>query len=197
VALIGGLGTVVLSGNHDGEGGGGSSGAALSPNRGAAGGVVRSPAASAQGAASRVHGAAAAARACPAAPVSLALPGGGGLGNFGSNDPLFSRDVAAITACGYAASGKHTRTVIIGAAARTTARTLESATASYGPGRACVTPTVATGTVELLPVDARGRNLRPVVVYGACPVRVTNGTAVRYPAALPPVVSALLRGHPR
>jgi hypothetical protein len=199
--LIGGLGSVLVRSSHD-EGGSSAGGAAAGSAAsrplhrsaaGGAGGLVPRPAASAPSA----LGADRASRACPRTPVHLSLPGGGGTGEFGSTGRLFSRDVAAITACGYPVSGARARTVIVGDTARRAARKLEAAPAtSHSSAYHCPVQN-SSGTVELLPVDARGRNLRPVVLTGACPYKATNGTAVRYPLVLPRALTAVLNGKPR
>jgi hypothetical protein len=135
--------------------------------------------------------------ACPSAPAHYALPGGGGLGAFGSTEKLFVRSVAAMKICVYPPVPARTplSTVLTEPAARKFAADLESAPARATSARPCPSNTAAVGSeLAVLAVSTDARRLKPVVitVQPCSASQVTNGTAVRYLVTLPTPVSRLL-----
>jgi hypothetical protein len=160
--------------NADSAGGG--------ATRGAAGGRV--PAAATKGEARRV--------ACPSAPERFLLPGGGGTGQFGGSGPLFTTAVAAMKVCTFPANGSPSAHVLSGAQARAVSRALEGAPATR-TSAVCPGQQPPAGSVELLAVSPTQVEAKPVVITLGCPTnQVSNGTAVRYPRTLPPVLAQLL-----
>ncbi len=147
-----------------------------------------------QGAATDDKGAppATAAPACPADFPQLALPGGGGSGQFGSDGPLFASPVAAIEVCGYPASGAPgSSTVLVGSAATEVAASLEAA--PLRGTRRCPFP-VQGDRLAMYPLTADGASERVVTVELWCDGKVTNGTAIRYDWSAPSALADLAAG---
>jgi hypothetical protein len=134
---------------------------------------------------------------CPPAPARYMLPGGGGIGAYGSTEKLFVRSVAAMKICVYPPVPARTplSTVLTAAAARQFAANLESAPARTTGARPCPSNTAIVGSeLAVLAVSSDARRLKPVVItVSPCAAsQATNGTAVRYLATLPRPVSRLL-----
>jgi hypothetical protein len=134
---------------------------------------------------------------CPTRAPRYLLPGGGGSGQFGASEPLFTHDVAKIVVCGYpaAATTQSARRLVLKAGQATeVASALESAPSSaVVPGRKCANVDTLGGTIDLLATDANGAASKPVVITLGCPRSMaTNGTAVRYVTDLPGRLIALL-----
>lgn len=214
VAVVGVGVTAMITVGHDSENagsGGGQSipGAAAGANPGTAHGgtgltaAPRGPAASATKSAN-AYAADGKARAtttaagltCPNSATRYLLPGGGGLGEFGSDEPLFARAVSAMKVCVYQGGVGRVRTsaVISGQPAADLAAKLEAAPAK--PDRQCAGTTTLLGQTELLAVDSRGRAMKPVVITVSCVSQVTNGTAVRYVDGLPDRIARLINRPP-
>jgi hypothetical protein len=202
VAAIG-VGVGVLSGNgpthtSDSAGGGQTQRATARP----------SAAGAPNGANPRVHGASSAAagrmsvaeqgapaNGCPPTAARYLLPGGGGSGQFGASEPLFSHDVSKILVCGYPAKASEgVRALVLrGGDAGALAASFESAPSTHHSGVCTSESGPTAGTVELLATDANGVASKPVVITLGCPTSMaTNGTAVRYLATLPSALSGLL-----
>lgn len=133
---------------------------------------------------------------CPQTASRSLLPGGGGSGQFGASQPLFTHKVAKIVVCGYPAkaSASARRMVVRGGAATAVASALESAASKYHARPCPATQAALPGTLELLATDANGTRSRPVVITVGCPkIMATNGTAVRYPDSVPHRFLSLLR----
>jgi hypothetical protein len=134
---------------------------------------------------------------CPPAPVRYMLPGGGGIGAYGSTEKLFVRSVVAMKICAYPKIPARTpvSTVLTAADAHQFATALESAPARTITPGACPSDSAVVGTeLEVLAVSGDAKRLVPVVItVGPCfTSQVTNGTAVRYLATLPRSVTKLL-----
>ena len=138
--------------------------------------------------------------ACPLAPARYMLPGGGGIGQYGSDEKLFARRVVAMKVCAYphAAAPHPASTVLSSTSAQQFATSLESAPDALSlPKAPCPSETgtaVRDAQLVVLPVSGDARVLKPVVItVGPCATnKATNGTAVRYLARLPKPVSGLL-----
>ncbi len=135
---------------------------------------------------------------CPSEPARYAVPGGGGIGAFGSGEKLFARSVSAMKICAYPGTPiQHpASTVLTATSAERFATTLETApTAVTQPRSPCPTNTAPGAELVVLPVSGDAQLLKPVVITaGPCSTsKATNGTAVRYVARLPRPVAGLLR----
>lgn len=128
---------------------------------------------------------------CPATPPLLAVPGGGGSGQFGSGSPMFARKVAAVKVCGYVRGNPAVSTVLSGSDATQLVRSVETAATKRVP-HACASDLVDVQFV-LYAVDAAGKTLDPVVARIGCGGSATNGTAVRYDWTPPATITDLLR----
>jgi len=132
---------------------------------------------------------------CPAAAPRYLLPGGGS-GQFGASDPLFTHNVDNIVVCAYPAEASHgARRVELGAEqSANLAESLESSpTTLTVPGRKCANVDTLGGTLDLMAFDANGAASKPVLITLGCPRNTaTNGTAVRYVAELPDRLIGLL-----
>jgi hypothetical protein len=130
---------------------------------------------------------------CPAAPLHYMLPGGGGLGAYGSSEKLFASPVGAMKLCSYpvVSSQGPVATTLTGADARHFAATLEAAPVTNGttPRPGCASDALVGRQIEVLAVDSAGRRIKPVVItVGMCgSSKATNGTAVRYLDRVPQV----------
>jgi hypothetical protein len=133
---------------------------------------------------------------CPTTAPRYLLPGGGGSGQFGASEPLFTHGVAKIVVCGYPAAATQSarRLVLTAGQATALAASLEAAPAAMTtPGIKCANVDTLGGTLDLLATDANGVASKPVVVTLGCPRNMaTNGTAVRYVSELPVRLIALL-----
>lgn len=133
---------------------------------------------------------------CPAAAPRYLLPGGGGSGQFGASDPLFSQNVNKIVVCAYPAEASQgARRVELGAKqSANLAESLESSPASLTvPGRKCANVDTLGGTLDLMATDENGVASKPVLITLGCPRNTaTNGIAVRYVAKLPDRLIGLL-----
>lgn len=130
---------------------------------------------------------AAVAAQCPARPPHLMLPGGGGTGQFGADGPLFAKPVDRLLVCGYASSRVIQSTTLTGTAAQQVATSLNDAPTQPPTARISITCLKFPGTDLVL----RSTGQPDVVLdVATCPIRATNGTAVRYlsraPEALQP-----------
>ena len=141
---------------------------------------------------------------CPSLPLRLMLPGGGGTGQFGGDQPLFDGSVTSMRICGYAPAGltaqvKYSSTTVLTApAANEIAMSLNAA-----PTTREIRPCPLRQTRELIiyAKTAAGASLKPVVVdYSSCAPFATNGTAARYdwvpPKGVAPLLSALMTPDP-
>lgn len=172
--------------------------AASSPLLGVVQGAASSePAVAAPARSASAHGGASSPGAvdrCPAALPQLAIPGGGGTGQFGGSDPLFAGAVVSLDVCGYRAQ-----------TAAGTMALRDSITLSDGQARELVGSLNAASTKprELLCVHGPARALAiyartassdlPVVtVHLDCRGMSTNGTAVRYGWQPPPDLAAIV-----
>jgi hypothetical protein len=133
---------------------------------------------------------------CPATPIRLMVPGGGGTGQFGGSGPLFAEPVDSIRVCGYAATSLGGRieatgsTVLLGRDAADVATSLNAAAVTRS-ARPC--PVEPVRELVLYPTATTGGRLAPVVVsYAGCAPWATNGTAVRYDWTPPAGTSGLL-----
>lgn len=132
---------------------------------------------------------------CPATVARLFLPGGGGSGQFGASEQLFTHRVAKIVVCGYPAkaSASVRRVTLRGGDATAAAAALESAPTTYRAGTCPGAEPALSGKLELLATGPNGTRSRPVVVTVGCRTTATNGTAVRYLDSLPTRFLRLLR----
>jgi hypothetical protein len=208
VALVagGGVGISQLAGGGGDEGSGGTNGGAgggLGIAVGGAGGGSaygdqqhRSAAGGASAGNATVPKAAGASLAtvgCPAAAPHYLLPGGGGTGSFGGNEPLFSRPVHGIVVCAYHATvdsldasvRRPARIELAGRTATVVADSLEKASPVPVP-RTCPRSEPAYD-FAIIATDARGARIEPALdAQVGCTTMVTNGTAVRYAWSPPP-----------
>jgi len=133
---------------------------------------------------------------CPAAAPRYLLPGGGGSGQFGASDPLFSHNVDTIVVCAYPAeaSQRARRVELSTTQSAKLAESLESSPSSMTvPGRKCANVDTLGGTLDLMATDENGVASKPVLITLGCPRNTaTNGTAVRYVAELPDRLIGLL-----
>lgn len=131
--------------------------------------------------------------ACPANFPRQLVPGGGGIGQFGSDGPLFAEPVAAARVCEYGGDARVAASYVLGAPeAAELASTLEHASSTVG--YACAMRPADEGDLAVYAISASGTSLRVVTVDLGCPYQVTNGTAVRY--LTPTIVADLLRAAP-
>ncbi|MEP7021150.1 MAG: hypothetical protein ABI808_10885 [Pseudonocardiales bacterium] len=190
VAVVGGigvLGSVALSGGSGGQHSGGANKGAAASNAydGAGGGQVASRN-SAAGAPPGVPAsgpvANAAAVPCPATPPRLALPGGGGSGQFGARGSLFAEPVESVKVCFYVATTSSASTVLIGDTASGLVKSLEDSAKTINTSIKCPGLPAPTerGTLVIIGVTKDRAQLEPVVATLNCPSRVTNGTALRF-----------------
>ena len=114
-------------------------------------------------------------------------PGGGGIGEFGSTDALYTGQLAAMRVCAYRGAHSPTSVVLGTAQANAVAQQLNAAPAT-DPNDPCPANTDALGgTITIYAVDADGHAAKPVTITLACSdSQATNGTAVRYVNDLPP-----------
>lgn len=190
VAVVGGIGVIgslALGGGHDGNAstagkGGGVTNADGAGNYQGTGRGATAPSSRAVPAAAGPM-ADAAAVPCPTTPPNLALPGGGGSGQFGANGALFDKPVVSVKVCAYPRTGSSTAsTVLAGGTATSLTESLEAAAKTVPEATKCpVGPAPADrGSLVIIGVDKGGQQLKPVVVTLTCPSRVTNGTALRF-----------------
>ena len=127
--------------------------------------------------------------ACPATPMRYRLPTSQNV-----KEPLFERPVAAMRVCAYRDGAGPSSAALTGADARTLAETLNSSGVLPGTRVKCpANLDVASGTFELLAVDADGTALDPVVITLGCGLSpATNGTALRFLSDVPLRVLKLL-----
>jgi hypothetical protein len=139
---------------------------------------------------------------CPESAPHLLLPGGGGSGQFGADDALFSKPVDTLVVCVYgtapgASSGAPARLTFTGQQATAIIASMENA--GRTPNQTPCDPG-ASSTSQLLAfigVTPAGNALDPVtatVTDPACDVQLTNGTAVRYSWSPPAILIGELRG---
>ena len=163
-------------------------------NRGA---LPNQPSAGTAGGAGTTGGTDSQAATCPSSVPRLAVPGGGGTGQFGSGGPLFAGVVTQLVVCAYPMTASPTSIVLSGTEAASAAAGLNNAATTnsttlcpYGPS--------STGQLVLLATTAGGRTLPPVVATRHCTWTLTNGTAVRYdwtpPTSLTGVVADATAG---
>jgi hypothetical protein len=183
VAVVLGTGTGIgyLAGHGSTESAGSSNagaGAALAPSGGS---YTRGAAAPQQGTRNDVEHSAA-----QASFPQYALPGGGGLSQFGANGPLFSKPVASVVVCSYGTATRPRRLVLGGQDAKDLATSLENAPTN--PLKTvCNPPTVHDfAVVGVAPNGTRTGVVTAELSDPPCAGRVTNGTAVRYGWAPPP-----------
>ncbi len=123
---------------------------------------------------------------CPSTAPSLALPGGGGSGQFGAHESLFSGPVEAVKVCVYSGDGSATggtppSTELTGQNATELATSLDSAATTRPQSSDCPSQTAPeTRTLVVIGISTAGQAMRPVVVTLTCPGLATNGTAIRY-----------------
>lgn len=122
---------------------------------------------------------------CPAEPIRLMAPGGGGTGQFGGSGPLFTGPVKQLLICGYAAAQLGSPVEFTGSylleqngGAQQLADSLNAA-ATTAPQLRC--PAQTLRELVLYATGTSGDRLAPVTVnFGVCPTLATNGTAVRF-----------------
>jgi hypothetical protein len=121
---------------------------------------------------------------CPSSPLQLAVPGGGGTGQFGAQGPLFSGPVEAVKVCAYASSTSRVvpSTVLTGENATNLTKSLDDSAKTLPASIKCPAGPAPTdrGSLVIIGLDKDGNQLKPVVVTLGCPTRATNGTALRY-----------------
>lgn len=132
---------------------------------------------------------------CPQSAPRYLLPGGGGSGQFGASQPLFTHHVAKIVVCGYPAkaSAGVRHLSVRGREATAVAAALESAPTTYRAGTCPGAEPAVSGKLELLATGPNGARSKPVVITVGCRTMATNGTAVRYLDSLPHRFLGLLR----
>jgi hypothetical protein len=142
--------------------------------------------------------------ACPAIPLRLMLPGGGGTGQFGGDAPLFDGTVSSMQICGYAAASLSGQvafsdaTVLTGDQANEIATSLNAASTTRVI-RHC--PIRQTRELIIYATSQSGATMKPVVVdYSSCAPFATNGTAARYdwvpPKDVGPTLTDLMTPNP-
>lgn len=208
VVVAAGVGTGVVTLARDSGGQKTSTGSAVADGNqrhsdnapGQAGSAATAPAAGSGGKA------ASAAVGCPATPPRYVLPGGGSPGQFGANEPLFSRPVTSVVVCSYDVAPAPTgaalapsRVALSGTSARRLAVSLNDAAAA--PTTPCPRRDLTAGARDLaiIGLAADGTALRTVTVTRSARAcadsQVTNGTAVRYnwtpPSDLVPLLAPL------
>jgi hypothetical protein len=125
---------------------------------------------------------------CPVTQPRYALPGGGGLGQFGSTGPLFTKPVQSIVVCAYGStttdySTKSVRPVrldLVGQQARLLANSLEDAPTRPTPTCTQVSNANQLTVIAVAPDGTRAGTVVASVSGPSCGSQVTNGTAVRY-----------------
>jgi hypothetical protein len=138
---------------------------------------------------------------CPNTPPRLLVPGGGGTGQFGANDPLFAQPVDTLVVCSFSAADPAGtapgRFVLAGRDATQVVAGLEGAHETPNATVCDPGPTSTAKLLALIGVTADGTAMKPVtatVTQPACGIKVTNGTAVRYGWTPPAVLTAQLNG---
>jgi len=157
-------------------------------NRGA---LPNQPSAGTAGGAGTTGGTDSQAATCPDSVPRLAVPGGGGTGQFGSGGPLFAGVVTQLVVCAYPVTKPPTSIVLTGAEAAGVAAGLNDAATAHNPA-VCPYRTTGTGQLVLLATTAGGRTLPPVVATLHCIWTATNGTAVRYQWTPPPSLTGVV-----
>jgi hypothetical protein len=154
--------------------------AASSPAKGGSGGGV-------------VGGFSDASQSCPKVPDRIEIPSAQGR-NDAYRGALVPSNTKSIRACAYPSGALHRSVVLHADAARAFASTVNAGATRPTPSKRTCTEYAPAGTLELLPVTARGKPAKPVVVTVACPNAIaTNGVVARYFVVAPKLLSNLLR----
>jgi hypothetical protein len=132
---------------------------------------------------------------CPASFPHTVLPGGGSPGQFGASGSLFTKPVASIVVCTYAATSSPARTVLNGAAARSLASSLDNA--SKTPFRGMCPDYIRADAPSLAIIaTATDGSALPAVTTSlgrpACATQISNGTVVRYDWSPPASLNSVL-----
>jgi hypothetical protein len=128
---------------------------------------------------------------CPTSLPHYLLPGGGSPGQFGADQPLFSKSVSAVVVCAYGTAEKSSlsatshhpaRLELRGDDAKRLAASLENAPLTQAAAEpvACEPGTTGTYPLAIIGVAANGTKVATVTVSMSSCVQVTNGTAIRY-----------------